>query len=276
MFTAVRVYQLAEEGLIDLDRPIAAILDRRPKALPCESTVMDLLGHRSGYGDYIDDDAKRPFEGMPIESLRCPKDFWPILMQVRPTPGGRGETSYSSAGFILLGLMIEQVTGQSYFSEIQHNIFDRAAMHRSGFDELDALPQDCAKGYLETGEVNTDHLPARGGPDGGAYCSTGDISLFFNALYAGKLLSAESLERMIGGGQVTGDGEVPSRGLIYLSTPAGYWRGHFGGDPGVSAAAFQEVNHNIEVICLANEASWAFRAFRLIREDLALIDVLPK
>jgi CubicO group peptidase (beta-lactamase class C family) len=273
MFTAVRVYQLAEEGLIDLDRPIASVLDRLPQALPRESTVMDLLGHRSGYGDYIDDDAELPFEQMPVASLRCPEDYWPILMQVRPTPGGRGRASYSSAGFILLGLMIEHITGRSYFEEIRDSVFDPAAMPRSGFDELDALPRDCARGYLKTGEINTDHLPARGGPDGGAYCSAGDISRFFDALHAGKLLSSTSLERMIGGDRVAGEGEIPSRGLIYLSNSTGYWRGHSGGDPGASAVAFQEVDRNIEVICLANEAAWAFRAFRVIREDLASVGV---
>jgi len=145
-------------------------------------------------------------------------------------------------------------------------------MSRSGFDALDALAPDCAKGYLKTGEINTPHLPVRGGPDGGAYCAAGDISRFFDAFYGGKLLSAGFLEQVLGGERITGAGEVPSRGLLYLPQVAGYWRGHFGGDPGVSAAAFQDVDRRIEVVCLSNQASWAFRAFRVIREILASTD----
>ena len=268
MFTSLRVLQLADQGQIDLKRPINGYLNELPDSLEPEVSTYDLLTHTSGLGDYLDEESELPFERMPVERLMSPGDFMPWVRDVPSNPGGRGRPCYSSAGYILLGLLIERVTNDAYVNQIETHVFAPTGMSRSGFFHTADLPEDCALGYMEDGHANTRHIPARGGPDGGAYCTADDLSRFLDKLHAGGLLSPVCQALLYQIPCETGSTERYACGQVHLHLDGITWVGHTGSDPGASAMVFRDLKNARNLICLANDASWAFKAFRLIRQVL--------
>ncbi len=108
-------------------------------------------------------------------------------------PGER--FSYNNAGFILLGLVVEQITGMEFTDYVEKNIFQRCGMIDSGYFRMDQLPERTAIGYIDnddkTWKSNIYSVPIKGGPDGGAFTSVHDIGRFWNALFDHQLLSKE-------------------------------------------------------------------------------------
>ena len=109
-------------------------------------------------------------------------------------PGSQFE--YSNYGFVLLGAIIEAVTGESYYDYVRENVFEPA-----GMTSTDSLPEsedvpNRAVGYWRPGdawEPNTDTLPWRGTSAGGGYSTVGDLMRFAQALQSGTLISPEML-----------------------------------------------------------------------------------
>jgi D-alanyl-D-alanine carboxypeptidase len=190
MFTAVAVLQLVDRGRIDLNAPISTYLPKYPnQELASKVTIRQLLTHTGGTGDIFG----KEYEAARLQ-LREPKDFIRLFGSRGPAfePGTRG--AYSNYGFIILGNVIEAVTGVSYFDYVRRRVFDPA-----GMKDTDSTPEtepvaNRAVGYMGpsgTLRANTDTLPWRGTPAGGGYSTVGDLFNFAQALQAGKILSAK-------------------------------------------------------------------------------------
>lgn len=233
-FTKVAIGQLAEAGKLKLDAPIATYLPNYPnKDVAKKVTVQQLVDHTSGLGDVF---TERFWKTKP-ELMDSPQDFIAFFasdpLKFEP---GKGQ-AYSNYGYVVLGAIIEAVSGQSYFDYIQKNVFDRAGLAGSGFFDVRKLPGDTAVGYTMRGGSelrDNSHLrpSVRGIPAGGSYSTARDLLLFDRALRAKKLLD-EQWTRWWFNGDLNAEGN---------------WAG---GSPGVNAALSS--NPTWTVIVLTNQ-----------------------
>ena len=194
MFTAVATLQLVEAGKLALDDPIGKHLRKYPnRDVAAKVTVRHLLTHTGGTGDIFGPE----FDQHRLQ-LREHRDYLKLYGRrgLTQEPGARFE--YSNYGFVLLGALIEHVSGGSYDDYVGGHIFRRAAMRSTGALPESVVVPDRAVGYLRSSPgsdwvPNTDTLPWRGTAAGGGYSTVGDMLRFAQALGSGRLLSKATL-----------------------------------------------------------------------------------
>lgn len=251
MFTAVAVMQLAQEGKIDLEAPIGRYLANYPNQdVAGKVTVAHLLSHTGGTGDIFGPDFDRH-----KASLRSLKDYVG-LYGTRPlefAPGSR--SSYSNYGFILLGRIVEEVSGLSYDDYIQRNIFEPAGMASTGnLPESVALPRR-AVSYMGSGarlKRADETLPLSGTSAGGGYSTVGDFNRFVNALTSHRLLRSDTFRKLTDGGVRTEDGQFASFDFGGSMAGTGRYIGHNGGAPGMNGTLHHFPESGFTVTVLAN------------------------
>jgi D-alanyl-D-alanine carboxypeptidase len=160
-------------------------------------TIHQLLTHTGGTGDIFGPD----FDAHRTE-LRTLADYVTLYGErgVEFEPGS--DWAYSNYGFTLLGVVIEKVTGQSYYDYVQQHVYAPAGMTRSGSLPEDHAPSDLSIGYTKppgtNGWVpNTETLPYRGTSAGGGYSTVEDLARFAHALLRHKLLSPNATRLLI-------------------------------------------------------------------------------
>lgn len=195
MFTATAVLRLAEQGRIDLDAPILRYLPDYPaRAVAEQITARQLLSHSSGIGNYWEAIAQKPSQAF-VET----RDFLPLFADqpLEFTPGER--LGYSNGGYVILGLIVEALTGETFADHIGRTIFEPLGMSGSGDWPLDLVVPNRADGYTRDEAVpgawrsNLFVNQFRGGPAGGGYSTVEDLSTFITALGDGRLLSPQML-----------------------------------------------------------------------------------
>lgn len=193
MFTATAVLRLAEQGRLDLDAPVLLYLPGYPnRAVAGAITARQLLSHSSGMGNYWEAIAEKPAQTF-VET----RDFLPLIVDqpLAFTPGER--IGYSNSGYVLLGLLVEAVTGEAFADHIDRTIFQPLGMAGSGYWPLDRVVPNRAEGYTRDEAVpgawrsNVFVNQFRGNPAGGGYSTVEDLSIFIAALGDGRLLSPE-------------------------------------------------------------------------------------
>jgi CubicO group peptidase (beta-lactamase class C family) len=236
MFTAVAILQLVEAGKVKLTAPLGSYLPDYPnREVAARVTIHQLLTHTGGTGDIFgpDFDAHRT-------DLRTHADYVRLYGErgLAFEPGSRWE--YSNYGFILLGAVIEQVTGRGYYDYVQQHIYAPAGMARSGsLPEHQAVPGRAIGYTKELGTTewvpNTDTLPYRGTSAGGGYSTVEDLARFARALLSHKLLSPDSTKLLIKGKVKAGPGRRYAYGFEDARDADGNgWVGHGGGAPGIN------------------------------------------
>jgi CubicO group peptidase (beta-lactamase class C family) len=249
MFTAVSVLQLVEAGKIELDAPLGRYLTDYPNKEMALITIRQLLQHQDGAGDM---GILARGDGANRASVRTIADIIALNGDRAPDFPPGSKTEYNNYGYLLLGAVVERVSGKSYYDYVAKNVFEPAGMTSAGFPDLDHL-QAVATGYTTYyGEEpdlvsNREVLPWRGTPAGGGVASANDMLKFFNALRAGKLLSAQTLEL------ATTAGDTPW-GMGFLVNPGRSW-GHGGGSYGMDVAAHYYFGIDTTFICLASRDS---------------------
>ena len=230
MFTSVATLQLVEAGKLALDDPIGKYLPDYPnKDVATKVTVRHLLTHTGGTGDIFGPEFMKN-----RLALKEHGDYLKLYGSRGLTHEPGAQFEYSNYGFVLLGAILEKVTGMSYYDYVRSRVFQPA-----GMTSTDSLPEtenvpNRAAGYMRDGGgwvPNTDTLPWRGTSAGGGYSTVGDLLRFAQALESGKLISkamfAEATRqnpRRYGYGfQVEGEGRSRSYG-------------HSGGAPGINGA----------------------------------------
>ena len=189
MFTAIATLQLIRAGRLTLDDTIGKHLSDYPNKDVARVTLRQLLTHTGGTGDIFG-----PSFTEHRLTLRSHQDYLNLYgtRSLSHEPGM--EHRYSNYGFILLGAIIESVTGDSYYDFVRSQIFGPAEMDSTGsLPESDLVPRR-AKGYTRrdgTWQSNAETLPWRGTAAGGGYSTVGDLLRFAEALESGSLLSAE-------------------------------------------------------------------------------------
>lgn len=256
MFTATAILQLVGQGKIDLAAPVGQYLKGYPNSeIATKVTVRHLLTHTGGTGDVFTAEYLR----LRLE-IRDPKDYIRLFGSRGPEFAPGTKWSYSNYGFILLGAIVESVSGISYYDYVRKNIFGPA-----GMTSTDSLPEkevaaklsaNLAKGYLgQPGawKDNVAMLPARGTPAGGGYSTVRDLYRFAEALMAGKLIQPELLQAMTSkqaSGARMPAGNAYGFGMIVSENPRRF--GHGGGAPGMNGELRVYPASRSVVVVLAN------------------------
>lgn len=205
----VAVARLCERGVIDADATVAEFLPDSGVPNAERITVRHLLEHRSGLGDF--DFAA--FLDVPNRRVRRPADYFRFFVDDPPAfAPGEGER-YSNAGYILLGAIVETVTGERYEDVIDRLVHEPAGMTRSGFHALDRVAPGVATGYWRCEGPggpwcpNNTVIEVAGSPSGGSYASAADMAAFTAALRGGVLLG-EAWTHWVFTGVWPGEGRV--------------------------------------------------------------------
>ena len=188
-FTQMAIGQLVAQGKLAYDDTLGKHLPDYPNREAAEKvTIRQLLSMSSGIGDFFGP----KFEATPKDKLRTINDFLPLFASapLAFAPGARQQ--YSNGGYIVLGAIIEKVTGQDYYAYVRENIFKPAGMNDTDWYEADAPTPNLASGYTREGGGNTRRnniytRPAKGSPAGGGYSTAPDLLKFALALHSGKL-----------------------------------------------------------------------------------------
>lgn len=195
-FTATAIMQLVEKGMVDLEAPITKYLPDYPRETGDKVTIHLLLRHSSGVPSYTDDVELMGHRTMPgsLEEILATFKDKPLEFE----PGS--QYKYSNSGYILLGVVIEAVSGKSYEDYIKENIFDVVGMANSGYAHHDLIIPDRAVGYTEddNGELINAYVVHASWPysAGALYSTVEDMLLWDQALYTEKVLSKASLDQM--------------------------------------------------------------------------------
>lgn len=247
MFTAVATLQLVERGRLSLDDTIGKVLPDYPNPdVASKVKVRHLLSHTGGTGDIFGPE----FEAHRLD-LRTLQDYVKLYGErtLNFEPGTKWE--YSNYGFLLLGVMIEKVSGKSYYGFVAENVYKVAGMSHSGSEPESVAVDSRSKGYMrDRFEMvsNEPTLPWRGTSAGGGYTTAADLMQFASALMSNKLLTAGTLAEAVRPQFTTGD-----YGFGFQLGPPGEAQsyGHGGGAPGMNAIlrVYPESGQSVIVLC---------------------------
>jgi len=278
IFTSIAICQLVERGLLSFDSQLNDCLNIKFPHFHEGITIDQLLTHTSGIPDYFDEEVMEDFEELwvkkPMYHVRRLSDFLSFFQYESMKSPLSNEFCYNNAGYIVLGLIVEQISGLEFSKYIEEFIFKKAGMKESGYFEMDALPERVALGYIETEnggwKTNIYSVPAKGGSDGGAYTTAQDMILFWDALYTNKLLSDESTQILLSprievdedlfygyGGYMETKGETVLKNIL------------MGYDPGVNFRSVYYPATKLAIAVCSNKSDGAYEVIKELEEHLA-------
>lgn len=249
MFTAVAVLQLVAAGKISLDGTVGDYLPDYPnKDVARTVTVRMLLTHSGGTGDIFGPE----FDKNRL-TLKTNEDYIALFGPRPPifTPGTK--EAYSNFGFIILGSIVQHVSGEDYYDYVRDHIFRPAGMTNTGSLPEDVAVPGRAVAYMwRDGKWvdAADTLPFRGTAAGGGYSTAHDLLKFAEALEGGKLLPAALKEQAT---HFENKGKWYGFGFaINGDKGPDHWYGHGGGAPGMSADLRVFPESETIIVTLAN------------------------
>ena len=237
MFTAVAIAQLVEKGKMSFEDALSKFIPDFPDKESAEKIkIKHLLTHTAGLGGYFSekwDKISRAQFRTVDDMMKMAKEDEKLLFE----PGSRSR--YSNTGMLVLGKVIEIVSGQSYYDYVRENIYKPAGMTNTDCYELDKVNHNLAvgydKGYTDAGITFSNNIfmhVLRGGPQGGGYSTVEDLLKFDRALRSNKLVGAEYVKIL-----TTAKPELnsPNYGFGFSVSSDGKSFGHSGGFPGINS-----------------------------------------
>jgi CubicO group peptidase (beta-lactamase class C family) len=252
MLTAVATLQLVQAGTLRLDAPLGTYLQDYPNAdVASKVTPHHLLTHTGGTGDIFG-----PQFTANRTQLRTTGDYL-RLYGTRPlqfTPGA--QHVYSNYGFMLLGALVERVSGTSYDAHVAARVLAPAGMTATGTAPEDSLVPGRSGGYMRQASgtlvSNAPTLPYRGTPAGGGYSTVGDFARFATALRERRLLDSTHTALLLSGKVAVGPGLQYAYGFMDRVVAGRRFVGHGGGAPGMNGELAFEPNGGYVVVVLSN------------------------
>ncbi len=251
MFTAVAVLQLAEAGALDLDDPLATHLPALDAPWAQDVTLRHLLTHGSGLGT---------FDVAAMQPLRSVDDM--VALPIDPPAFAPGSGyRYSNVGYVLLGAVVQAVSGQDFYAYLDEHVFAPAGMTGTGAPDLSVESPGVATGFLAPlpDGVRRDNLALRmhrGSPAGDFVTTAGDLLRFGEALQAGELLGEPWLSEMMRAQRVVAEEPGAQTGYGYgliVQTRAGVTSvGHGGGAAGESTSFAIFPQSGVTIVVLSN------------------------
>ena len=272
MFTAVAIAQLVEKGKMSFDDPLSKFIPDFPNAEAAKKIqIKHLLSHTAGLGGYFSD----RYDAMSRERLRTVDDMMKLVREdekgVEFEPGAKWQ--YSNTGMLVLGKVIEIVSGQTYFDYVRDNIFRPAGMTNTDSYELDRVNPNLAVGYdkrfTDTEVVWVNNIFShvmRGGPQGGGFSTVEDLLKFDQALRTGKLISAETLKTLT---SPKPELNSPSYGYGFQVDTKRVIAGHGGGFTGINSNLDMYLGSGWSAIVMSNYGRGAAPVQSKMRELIA-------
>jgi CubicO group peptidase (beta-lactamase class C family) len=272
--TALTVVSLVEEGVLDLSTPARPLLGGDLPLIGDDVTIELLLAHRSGIGDYLDEevgvDLADYLMPVPVHELAVTEDYL-VALDGQPPKFAPGERfAYCNGGYVVLALLAERASGVPFHELVVQRVCERAGMRDTAFLRSDELPGGVALGYLEVDGVwrtNVFHLPVRGTGDGGIYSTAADIRALWTALFSGRIVSPEWVVEL-----VRPRSDVPSEEKRY---GLGFWLHPTrdvvlleGMDAGVSFRSVHDPGRDLTHTVISNTTDGAWPVTRLLAERL--------
>jgi CubicO group peptidase (beta-lactamase class C family) len=272
-FTAVTIASLIEEGPLDLSTTARLVLGADLPLIGDDVTVEHLLSHRSGIGDYFDEDAGHGIDDyvmpVPAQELATTEDYLAVLdghpAKFRPDE----RFGYCNGGYVVLALIAERTSGVPFHELVRQRVCEPAGMADTEFLRSDELPGRAALGYLATGvsRTNVFHLPVRGSGDGGIYSSVADVSSFWRAFFAGRIVPRRWVAEL-----VRPRSDVPE---LSMRHGLGFWLHKSsdivmleGSDAGVSFRSTHDPVRQLTHTVVSNSSTGAWPIARLLRDRL--------
>ncbi len=261
--TALTVMSLVERGELGLNTTARSVLGADLPLIDDRVTVEQLLAHRSGIGDYLDEDEVADNNDyvltVPVHELATTEQFLAVLdgHPMKYEPGER--FNYCNGGYMVLALLAERASGVQFHDLVDQRVCRPAGMTDTSFLRSDELPGRAAVGYLDDEGLRTNvlHLPVRGNGDGGIYTTAADVHALWGALFAGRIVSPDTVAEM-----VRSRSEVPEMSMSY---GLGFWLDDatgtvslLGGDAGVGFVSTHHRGHRFTSTVLCNQTRGAW------------------
>jgi CubicO group peptidase (beta-lactamase class C family) len=274
-FTALVVMSLVERGILDLGTTARSLLGDDLPLITDDVTVEHLLAHRSGIGDYLDEDALGDITDyvmpVPVHALATTEQFLPVLDGHPAVFPAGSRFAYNNGAYVVLALLAERASDVAFEELVRSRVCEPAGMADTRFLRSDELPGCAATGYLDAEGLRTNvlHLPVRGSGDGGAYTTAADLSAFWSALFAGRIVSFEALAEMM---RPRSDwpGKPRRYGLgfhLALTGDAVWLEGY---DAGVSFLSLHQASTSTTYSVMSNWSEGAWPIARLLNERLGI------
>ena len=200
--TALTVVSLIADGTLELASRARSFLGEDLPLVGSDVTVEHLLAHRSGIGDYLDEDAPGEITDyvlpIPVHTLATTEDYL-VVLDGHTAKFEPGEAfSYCNGGYVLLALLAERASGVPFHELVAERVCEPAGMDDSAFLRSDELPGRTAVGYLAADGLRSNvlHLPVRGSGDGGVYSTAADVRALWQAVFAGRIVTQEWVREM--------------------------------------------------------------------------------
>jgi CubicO group peptidase (beta-lactamase class C family) len=249
-FTAMAILLLQERGLLTVEDPICMYFEECPEAWE-DITIHHLLTHTSGITDFTAFSDYARWSMMPSTPENTIQRF--INEPLDFAPGE--EWSYSSSGYIILGYILREVSGDRYSTFLRENIFEPLGMENTGLDSNTRVIEHRADGYAA--EFRADYIDMSiPFAAGGLYSTIEDLYLWDQALYSGQVVSEESWEAMMQSrvaAEAIGEGFYYAYGLIVSESSESPVVGHAGGINGFRCAMRHFPEDNTTIIILSND-----------------------
>jgi D-alanyl-D-alanine carboxypeptidase len=265
-FIATIVLQLVNEGKLSLEDSVEKWL---PGVVPNGSaiTIRELLSHRSGLFDYVSDkQLLAPYLNGHLDHVWTPLQIIRMATKHKPlfAPGAPGKQSYSNTGYVVLGLVIEKVTGHSLAEQLKARIFRPLGLEHTSFPSSPNIGGRHAHGYTKVlggAPVDISEIsPSLFGAAGGIVSTPADVAHFYRALFQGRLLPKHLVNEMKAPeGRAAGHPDLLyGLGLYRQPLSCSLVWGHNGDTPAYDVNAFNSADGARQVVEIVNTDSDSF------------------
>jgi CubicO group peptidase (beta-lactamase class C family) len=272
--TALVVMALVERGTLALGTTARSLLGDDLPMVAGDVTVEHLLAHRSGIGDYLDedvlDDRAAYVLPVPVHTLATAEDYLRVLDGF-PTVFPAGERfAYNNGGYVVLALLAERAAGIGYHELVRTLVCEPAGMADTSFLRSDELSAGAATCYLAEDGLRTNvlHMPLLGVGDGGLYTTVGDLHAFWDAFSDGRIVSTSTAAEMVRPRSTSSDRSA-RYGLGFWLAASGDEAWLTGSDAGISAGSSRTPSTATTATVVSNWTDGAWPALRLLDEQLA-------
>lgn len=272
--TALTIVSLVEDGLLQLSTSARSLLGADLPLIGDDVTVEHLLSHRSGIGDYLDEDSDLDVDDylmpVPVHELATTEQYLAVLGGHPPKFAPDERFSYCNSGYVLLALIAERVSGVPFHELVTQRVCEPAGMRDTEFLRSDELPGRTALGYLGTthaSRTNVLHLPVRGSGDGGSYSTAADFRSLWTAFFTGRIVSPDWVKEMV---RPRSDAPSGSRryGLGFWLHPSTDTVILEGMDAGVSFRSVHDPRSDVTHTVMSNTTDGAWPVTRFLAERL--------